>query len=189
MTAIADLSAKAYSDVSDAVSTFVISVIAYARLSDSCLEMKCGDTLDQQAWATIGEILYWHERRNKEPDRSDRHIRELWAKAQGAVAAAIPDVILHLERQFLRELVGQNIHLLDAYPSEICEVFKEALRRRSEISSLWFIPGTLCRAISYTISVLSELGDPSCADVLHELIDDPSLGEEAVRAVRRLRGT
>src|SRR5271157_2586051 len=180
---------KGSSFINEAVSAFVISVIAYARLSDSRLEMKCGDTLDEQAWANIGEILFWHERRNKEPDRSDRHVRELWAKAQGAIAAAIPDVIFHLERHFFGELVGQNIHLLEAYPSEICEVFKEALRRRSEISSLWFNSGVLCReSVSYTISVLSELGDSSCADVLHELIDDPSFGEEAVRAVRRLRG-
>jgi len=174
--------------INEAVSTFVLSVIGCARLGDSCPQMRSGGSLDEQAWVAIGEILFWHERRSTEPNESDRHIRALWARAQGSVAAAIPDVILHLERRYFCETLGQDIRLVDAYPSEIREVFKEALARRNEISSLWLNPGLVCEeSLRYAISVLSTVGDATCAEVLAAFIDDPTFGEEAVRAVRQLR--
>ncbi len=43
-------------------------------------------------------------------------------------------------------------------------------------------------AVYFTISTLSQIGDRKSADVIQTLVDDPLFGEDAVRAVRVLRG-
>jgi hypothetical protein len=114
----------------------------------------------------------------------------LWAKAQGIAATAIPDVLRHLQFGIVNHLVKSPLDLVHSYPEEIRAICEEALRKRGEMTSLWFNPGIVSKeAISFAISVLSEVGDATSANVIEALVDDLFFGEDAVRAVRSLRGS
>jgi len=85
-------------------------------------------------------------------------------------------------------LLPEPIDLIALYPNEVRQVLEEAIKRRDEISTLLGkFPQQQKERIQSTLLLLARLGNEATASLLEELVDDGSIGKDALDAIFQIR--
>jgi hypothetical protein len=171
----------------EAVAIHLAAVLGLARFTDQLPADPGEETTLPRAWRLVDELLFAVHR----SDPIAVHTAELrcWPDLLGDDAPTAADVFYNLcHAHGMDPTLHQSPYseLVSHFPERVRQLFEWSLEHPGELLSSTRL-GSSAERHRFIIGELGRLGGTSTADLLEPWVDDPSLGDTAVDAIRQIR--
>lgn len=174
----------------EAVATFVLALEGCARWSDAPPAYRGGMSSTHEAWAIVGEILFWCFRRQTGAV-SESRLAELWSTLTSRLALPASDVLYQLSQSEWRMRDrdrGDGIDLVQLFPAEVRRIVDTALLQHQHLSSVFQWGGSRdANGIRYLIGIAATLGNSGTIQCLEHLVDHEAFGAAAITAIEAIK--
>jgi len=178
----------------NAVSSFLRAVVGCAKLQDREWMTSEIPDVDQHAWRLVGTLLFTIESLTSGNSLQSQETSQSQILDQifEEVPFAIADVLYQIHHASLiwgtQSPSLKKFDLARLFPKEFREIADHSLRNKEHLTSVFstfeFGKGDRAR---FLIQTLGRVGDENNLELLRSLIDDPDLGNDALRAIRSIQ--
>jgi hypothetical protein len=172
----------------EAVLSFMLAIKGWAKHESLPPEYRVPTTVDDLAWKTMGQLLYWHFRQADTHSESKR-IQELWNRLSHETPDAVADVLYQLSHSQWRAREDSfEIRLETLYSDQVRPLFEHSVERRASLTSIFRHGGRQDPSvIRYILDTLGDIGNQNTISLLNGLVEDPSLGMVSIKAIAAIR--
>jgi hypothetical protein len=172
----------------EAVVSFMLAIKGWAKHESLPPEYRVPTTVDDLAWKTMGQLLYWHFRQ-AETHSEFKRIQELWNRLSHETPDAVADVLYQLSRSQWRAREDSfEIRLETLYSDQVRPLFEHSVERRASLTSIFRHGGRQDPSvIRYILDTLGDIGNQNTISLLNGLVEDPSLGTASIKAIAAIR--
>jgi hypothetical protein len=170
-----------------AVAMWCLGIIGCARLHASLPRWGGGTDVGSQAWRLIGELLY----KEHIGEGASEEARELWHTLHSEAKEGAADVFLHLheaEWSIGMDTKDQDLGCwtrLLTHQDHIRQIMEHGLLHLDHLASIAKWDRRDQRA-SFIVRILGDIGNQSSVAILHQFVDQPTLGGDAVTAIEKI---
>jgi hypothetical protein len=166
------------------VKCFVTAHQVWASLCDEPIPYTGGSSLDHQAWATVGELIFWLSRNHDAPgnDRIAALCRELIL-----YSTAVPGVLKQISSCEAGMPVPALNLLLEQCRDAVRAVLHEALQFEGSLTCVFGgIRAESVELFRWTIRTLGHIGDRMSISLLRKWTSNSVYGADAIRAIEQI---
>jgi hypothetical protein len=174
----------------EATAAYVLGIAGWSDFMNEPPTYTGPDTPEHLAWKIIGQILFWRFWRNRDLQRADSRIEELWTLLGDNTAIATADVLYHLAHTWLGYDFerAKEINLITLFPKQVKLLLELSLRRRESLKSVFPWGGTRGDGLlRFVVATLGRIGNDGTIPLLMEISDDPKFGAQAISAIQQIR--
>jgi hypothetical protein len=171
----------------EVVTAFELGLAGCARWSEQPPAYNGGDCAAEQAWKTIGEILFWLYRSritNEMPN-----LEGLWAELKGEALVSAGDTLHRLADADRRGVDGslEGPNLVRRFPREIRRIALACLSHKGEVPSIFPYGGfTYGGLTGYMLHLLGVVADEADVPVIRRFVEDPEVGKIASSSIEQI---
>lgn len=175
----------------DSVQVFLVSHVALAKLKYPLPEKIYSGSPFENTMNAIGELYYWLNRKDLGQDLQKASceiplkVLKVFKSNESIKALYLSSRSLKLSSKYFREN-GYDGFVESAFPEDMAEIGRSVLQERKDIKGDNFLYEKNS-IISYACYLVGESGLPEDVIILKELVDDPSIGSEALKAIKALQ--
>lgn len=170
----------------DSVAMFIMANEAWARLADAPIPYRDVDSAGHQAWAIIGESVFWMNRPDDEASRG--RLRVLFDELTD-LPAELPDVFKQLGHSHKGMGNAPTLaQLLKRHPDGIRRALQQSLKFEGRLTSVFptgeFLLG---ENFQWIISCLGEVGNNETITLLRPYADSQIHGKDAIQSIEQIQ--